>query len=128
MGDRKKIIVIDDDEHLVAFLAGLLKDNGYDPIAAYDGQEGLEKTKAEQPDLILLDITMPEKSGVKFYRQVRDDPDLKTIPVVIVTGISKDFEKFISTRRQVTPPDAYFSKPVDNKELMDTISRLLSTA
>lgn len=126
MGDRKKIIVIDDDRDLVTYLTTLLEDNGYATIPAYDGQEGIDKTRAELPDLILLDITMPEKSGVKFYREVRDDADLKAIPVIMVTGVIQEFKHFISSRRQVPPPDGYISKPVDKDELLDTISKLLA--
>ncbi|MFC1705991.1 response regulator [Planctomycetota bacterium] len=122
----KTIIVIDDEPSMVTFLTALLEDNGYATVTARDGQEGLEKTRSERPDLILLDITMPEKSGVKYYREVRDDPDLKSIPVVMVTGVSDDFEKFISTRKQVPPPDGYLSKPVDNQELLETIAKLLA--
>lgn len=128
MSTKKTIIVIDDDKELVEFLKYLLEDNGYAAITAYDGQEGLEKTRAERPDLILLDITMPEKSGVKFYREVRDDAELKTIPVVMVTGVTIDFKKFIHSRRQVPPPDGYITKPVDKQELLDTIARLLMVA
>jgi CheY-like chemotaxis protein len=126
VSDKKRIIVIDDDPDIVTFLTTLLEDNGYDTISAKDGQEGLDRVKAERPDLILLDITMPEKSGVKFYREVRDDPELKSIPVVMVTGVMKEFEKFIHTRRQVPPPDGYISKPVDKDKLLETISTLLS--
>ncbi len=125
MSDKKKILVIDDDPQLVLFLTTLLEDNGYEPVSAADGAEGLDKTRSEKPDLILLDITMPEKSGVRYYREVRRDPDLKDIPVVIVTGIMQEFERFISTRRQVPPPDAYFSKPVDKDELLAKLSELL---
>lgn len=125
MADKKKILVIDDEPDVVTFLSTLMEDNGYEPITAKNGAEGLEKTKSEKPDLILLDITMPEKSGVRFYRDVRDDPDLKDIPVIMVTGVMKEFEKFISSRRQVPPPDGYISKPVDTKALLDKISELL---
>jgi len=124
--DKKKIIVIDDDPEFVQFMTLLLEDNGYASVVAFDGQQGLEKTRAERPDLILLDITMPEKSGVKYYREVRDDPDLKHIPVVMVTGVTPDFKKFISSRRQVPPPDGYISKPVNKQDLLDTISRLVA--
>ena len=125
MKDTKKIIVIDDDPDIVTFLTTLLEDNGYETISASDGKEGLEKTQKERPDLILLDITMPEKSGVKCYREMREDSDLKLIPVVIVTGVADEFKNFIYTRRQVPPPDGYVSKPVNKKELLDIISRLL---
>lgn len=127
MSDKKKILVIDDDEDIVTFLTTLLQDNGYATNAARDGQEGLEKTRAERPDLVLLDITMPEKSGVKYYREVRDDSELRTIPVVIVTGISFEFKRFISTRSQVPPPDGYITKPVDKQELLDTVRKLLES-
>jgi CheY-like chemotaxis protein len=126
MSDRKKIIVIDDDPDIITYLTTLLDDNGYDSVTAVNGVDGLAKTKAERPDLILLDITMPEKSGVRYYRDVREDPDLKSIPVVMVTGVMKQFEKFISTRRQVPPPDGYISKPIDEKKLLDTIAKLLA--
>ena len=126
MSDKKKIIVIDDDPHIVTFLTVLLEDNGYAVISAENGKVGLDMTRAERPDMILLDITMPEKSGVKFYREVRDDEDLKKTPVVMVTGVTVDFKKFISTRRQVPPPDGYITKPVDKQELLDTIARLLA--
>ena len=126
MSDKKKIIVIDDDPHIVTFLTVLLEDNGYAVISAENGKVGLDMTRAERPDMILLDITMPEKSGVKFYREVRDDEDLKKTPVVMVTGVTVDFKKFISTRRQVPPPDGYITKPVDRQELLDTIARLLA--
>ena len=126
MSDRKKIIVIDDDPDIITYLTTLLDDNGYDTITAVNGVEGLAKTKSDKPDLILLDITMPEKSGVRYYRDVREDPDLAKIPVVMVTGVMKEFEKFISTRRQVPPPDGYIQKPIDEKKLLDTIAQLLA--
>ena len=126
MSDTKRILVIDDEPDVVTFLTTLLEDNGYATVSAKDGVEGLAKTKAEKPDLILLDITMPEKSGVRFYRDVREDTNLKDIPVVMVTGVMKEFEKFISSRRQVPPPDGYISKPVDTAKLLETIAGLLA--
>jgi CheY-like chemotaxis protein len=125
MSDKPKIIVIDDDPDIVTFLSTLLEDNGYDYVTAGDGQEGINKVRAERPDLILLDITMPEKSGVRFYREVRGDPELQKTPVVMVTGVMQEFKKFISTRKQVPPPDGYISKPIDRQELLDTIAKLL---
>ncbi len=125
MSEEKKVIVIDDEPDIVTFLTVLLEDNGYTAISAKDGQEGLEKIKSEHPQLVLLDITMPEKSGVRCYRELRENPDLKSIPVVIVTGVAKDFKNFISSRRQVPPPDGFISKPIDKQELLDTVSKFL---
>ncbi|MEJ2246807.1 MAG: response regulator [Acidobacteriota bacterium] len=125
MNDKKKVIIIDDEPDIVTFLTVLLEDNGYTTISAKDGREGMEKIKAEHPELVLLDITMPEKSGVRCYRELRENPDLKSIPIVIVTGVAKEFKKFISTRHQVPPPDGFISKPIDQQELLETVSRFL---
>lgn len=125
MNKQKKILVIDDDADLVTFVTTLLQDNGYQTASAANGQLGLEQARAQHPDLILLDITMPEKSGVKCYRELRDDPALAKIPVVMVTGVTEDFKKFISTRKQVPPPDDYISKPFEPQLLLDTVAKLL---
>ena len=126
MSDKKKIIVIDDDPDIVTFLTVLLEDNGYECLSAADGMEGLETTRTELPDLILLDITMPKKSGVRFYRDVRDDEELRHIPVIIVTGIMEEFRQFIHSRRQVPPPEGYLSKPVNRAELLKTVAEVLN--
>jgi CheY-like chemotaxis protein len=126
MSDKKKILVIDDDPDIVTFLTTLLEDNGYETVSAVDGEEGSQKAASERPDLICLDITMPEKSGVKFYREMREDTDLKSTPIIIVTGIAAEFQRFISTRKQVPPPDGYIPKPIDKQALLDTISKLLA--
>jgi CheY-like chemotaxis protein len=125
VSDKKKVIVIDDEPDIVTFLTLLLEDNGYATVSAKDGQEGIEKVRTEHPDLVLLDITMPEKSGVRFYREIRSDSELKSIPIVIVTGVAKEFKDFISTRRQVPPPDGFISKPIEKQKLVDIVARLL---
>jgi len=131
-GSKKTILVVDDEKHIVTYLETLLSDNGYETIAAADGSVALEETRAKKPDLITLDITMPKTSGVRFYRELKEDPELASIPVVIVTAVTgyggdpDEFKKFISTRKQVPPPDGYVSKPIDKQELLDTIKRLLS--
>jgi DNA-binding response OmpR family regulator len=124
---KKKILVIDDDGNLVTFLKTLLEDHDYESVEASDGQEGLNKLESEKPDLVLLDITMPEKSGVRFYRDVREGhANYKDIPIIMVTGVMEEFKQFISTRRQVPPPDGYISKPVDKEVLLAKIAELLA--
>jgi CheY-like chemotaxis protein len=130
-GGRRKILVLDDETSVVTYLETLLQDNGYDTVSAGDGREGMEKAKSEKPDLITLDISMPEESGVRFYRDLKGDPELASIPVVIVTGVSgyggrpEDFQKFISSRKQVPPPDGFIPKPIDRDELLQAIKALL---
>ncbi len=128
----KLILVVDDEPNVVTYLATLLHDNGYRIVSASDGKEGIDKVRSEKIDLVCLDISMPEHSGIRFYRDLRDDPKLSAIPVVMVTAVTGEagdpepFKRFISTRRQVPPPDAFFSKPIDKQEFVDTIAKLLS--
>ena len=130
-GGRKRILVLDDEPSVVTYLETLLRDNGYDTVSASDGREGIEKVRSDKPDLITLDISMPEKSGVRFYREIKEDPDLAAIPVVVVTGVTgyggkpEDFQKFISSRKKVPPPDAFIAKPIDREELLGGIKKLL---
>jgi len=124
--DKKTVLVIDDEPDTRVFITTLLEDNGYETVTASDGMEGLEKVKAGAPDLITLDITMPEKSGAGFYKEMRQTEEWKGIPIIIVTGISNDFEKFISTRRKVPPPEGYVTKPIDQAKLLELAAKLTS--
>ena len=126
MAGPKTILIVDDEPDVLTYLSTLLEDHGYATTLAKDGEEALAKLKAGPPNLITLDISMPEKSGVKFYREIKEDPRWNKIPVIIVTGVSEDFQKFISTRRQVPPPEGYLSKPINQEEILELISKLTS--
>jgi CheY-like chemotaxis protein len=129
---KKKVLVIDDESSVLAYLETLLQDNGYETVCAENGKVGFEKAKSEKPDLVCLDITMPEESGIRFYRNLKEDPGLAATPVVIVTAVTGDggdpepFKKFISTRKQVPPPEGFLSKPIDQKEFLDTVAKVLN--
>ena len=131
--DKKRILVLDDEPHVVTYLETLLHDNGYETVSASDGKEGMEKVRSEEVDLVCLDISMPEESGIRFYRNLKDDPKLSAIPVVVVTAVTgyggdpEPFKRFISTRKQVPPPEGFLSKPIDKQEFLDTIARVLSS-
>jgi CheY-like chemotaxis protein len=133
MNERtKKILILEDEPDVVTYLTALFEDHGYATESARNGQEGMEKAKAAPPDLITLDMSMPEKSGVRFYREIKDDPVLSKIPVVVVTGVTGyggnpvDFRRFLETRRQVPPPDAFMAKPIDREELLRVVRALLT--
>jgi CheY-like chemotaxis protein len=74
---------------------------------------------------VTLDISLPELSGVRTYRELKSDPALRDIPVLMVTGAPKPFRGFISSRRQVPPPDGYLEKPVSADEYLSEVERLL---
>jgi CheY-like chemotaxis protein len=120
---QKTILIVEDEPDTVTYLSTLLEDAGYSTVAAGDGDQALERVKASRPDLITLDITMPNRSGVRFYRDMKESDEWKGIPIIIVTGISSDFEKFISTRRQVPPPEGYLSKPIDKEQMLALIKQ-----
>lgn len=126
----KKVLIIDDEPDMVTFLSTLLEDNGYEIVTAEDGEEGLQKVKSDKPDLISLDLLMPNKTGIKMYRELRKDPEIADIPVVMVTGFGKDdvpsmdFKKWIH-ERAIKPPEAYIEKPVDKDVLLDAVRKAL---
>jgi CheY-like chemotaxis protein len=126
----KKILIIDDEPDMVTFLSALLEDQGYVTITATDGEEGMTKVKSEKPDLISLDLLMPNKTGIKMFRELRNDDEVKDIPVVMVTGFGKDdvpsmdFKEWIQ-KRAVKPPEAYIEKPVNKEILLDAIKKAI---
>ena len=122
---QKTILVVDDDPDARDFFVTVLEDHGYATVSARDGNEALDRIGDGLPDLVTLDITMPEKSGVGVYRKLREDEGLKDIPVIIITGVSDDFKHFISTRRQVPPPEGYLSKPVEPDQLLEKVRGLV---
>jgi CheY-like chemotaxis protein len=121
----KTILVVDDEPDVVTYLCTVLRDHGYEAVEAYNGEEALERAQADRPDLVTLDITMPEMTGVKAYQRLKEDPALRAIPVLIVTGVTHDFKQFISTRTQVPPPEGYLDKPVKPEELLAEVRRLI---
>ncbi len=130
--EMKKILVVDDEPHVVTYLETLLQDNGFKTTAASNGREGMEQVRAEKPDLICLDISMPEESGLRFYRDLKEDPVLQSIPVVIVTAVTgyggdpDGLKKFLDNRRHVPSPEGFFSKPIDKAEFIAKVKELLA--
>ncbi|MGD2120452.1 MAG: response regulator [Gemmatimonadota bacterium] len=129
---KKRILIVDDEPDIVSYLEMVLQDNGFDTETAGNGNEALDAVKANPPDLVTLDITMPEASGTRFYKEMRTDPELSQIPVVIVTavtGLGGDkyaYEKFISNRRLVPAPEAFFPKPIDREAFIEAVKGLLA--
>jgi CheY-like chemotaxis protein len=127
----KKILVVDDDPMLVTYLKTLLEDNGYQVISAKDGNEGLEKVKKEKPDAITLDLLMPEKTGIKMFRELRKDEVLKNIPIIVVTGIAAEYQAFSNfkeflAKQRIPAPEAYLEKPINEQEFISILRHILS--
>ncbi|MGD9817293.1 MAG: response regulator [Desulfomonilaceae bacterium] len=126
----KKILVIDDEPDMVTFLTTLLEDHGYETVTAMDGDEGLSQLRSQKPDLVSLDLLMPNKTGIKMFRELRKDPDLCNTPVIMVTGFgtddtpNMDFKKWIH-ERSIKAPEAYIEKPVDKDALLAAIKKII---
>jgi len=116
----KKILIIDDDYTGTTLVSFLLRSNGYDVIAAFNGEEGLEKANQEKPDLIVLDIMMPKMDGYTFLRKLKQVNILNIPPVIMLTAKDKMEETF----RMEGVAD-YFVKPLDTEKFLKKIKELL---
>ena len=123
---KKKILIVDDEPDVSLFLKTLFEDEGYAAVTAENGRVGFESARKNNPDMITLDVTMPEESGVRMYRDLKDDEVLKKIPVIIITGLGEPMKNFISTRRQVPAPEGFISKPIDKDELLKAAREILA--
>jgi CheY-like chemotaxis protein len=129
----KKVLIVDDEPDIVSYLEMILQDNGFETDTAVNGNEALEKVRNDRPDLVTLDISMPEASGTRFYKELKTDPDTRSVPVFIVTavtGLGGDetaYEKFISNRRLVPAPEGFFHKPIDRDAFVAAVRKILTT-
>ena len=126
---KKKVLIVDDEPEQIEFASTLLHENGYIPIGALNGVEGMKKAKAEKPDLILLDILMPERGGIGMYQDLKQDDETKNIPVVIVTAAARGghFDEVIITQGgTLPPPDGFFEKPMNPDIVLKLVRDLLS--
>jgi CheY-like chemotaxis protein len=124
MSSPKRILIVDDEQDIRTYLSTLLGDQGYETVQAKDGEEAMQKVQAGTLDLITLDISMPEKSGIKFFREMKMDDRWKNIPIIVVTGVSEDFKKFISSRHHVPAPEGFVSKPINQEEILKLVRML----
>lgn len=119
-----KILVIDDEPDVVSYLSMFLSDEGFKVVTAPDGLRGLAAARVEKPDLITLDITMPGMSGIEVFTEMRRDPNLTDIPVIIVTGVA-GVHKLLEYR-EVRTPEGFMQKPIDRDHLLATIHKLIA--
>lgn len=130
MQKQTKILVIDDDPDLQTVVKSVLESKFYQVVAALDGDEGLRKVVDERPDLIILDVIMPGKSGFEVCRELKTDPKyyfFSHIPVLMLTVYPDDREKMHLSMREGMTMEAedYLHKPFDPKELLNRVEELL---
>ena len=122
-----KILVIDDEPDMVEMLKAALESASHQVIAAYNGQEGIEKAKKEKPDAIVMDIMMPIKDGFVACKELKEDPTCKAIPILILTAVSEHFANTRYAKSMGLDLDAedYIDKPIDPTMLLARVDKLL---
>jgi len=118
----KRILVVEDQEDLRGVLRDLLTGSGYVVAEAADGQAGVEATRSERPDLVLMDIQMPVLDGYEATRQIKADPDLKTTPVIAVSSFAMKGDE---EKARAAGCDHYVTKPYSPLQLLRTIRGVL---
>ncbi|MCU0302951.1 MAG: response regulator [Thermoanaerobaculales bacterium] len=123
----KTILIIDDEKDMRVYLEALFRKAGYETHSAGDGDEGVWLAEAHQPDLITLDILMPKKSGLKAYRGLRTSEKTASIPIVVLTGLTRS-DDFFGDFGELPRPEAIVEKPIKRDEFLGTVEGLIGAA
>jgi DNA-binding response OmpR family regulator len=124
----KKILIVDDDPDLVEAVTMILESKHYKVAAAYGGIEGLQKAKTENPDLIVLDVMMPDKDGYAVCKELKANPALNRIPILLLTAVISKIPttRYTQQMGMETEADDYIDKPVEPEVLVKRIEALLA--
>ena len=116
----KTVLVVDDEADVRTFLTAVLKKGGYEAVTACNGAEALEAVRDKKPDLVILDLQMPEKTGTEFYRHLTKDKSLSDIPIIVVSGLAG---RHLAIRK----PVAVFDKPINPDEFLEAVEGVIGT-
>ena len=118
----KRVLVVEDNENNMKLLCLILEKHGYEPIQAFTGEEGVEKAAEEIPDIILMDIQLPDISGIEAVKRIRMMDDMQDIPIIAITSyaMSGDKEKILNEGC-----DGYFEKPIDPMTIIEDIENVV---
>lgn len=122
---KKRILCIEDHPEMIELVKLILGRRGYQVEGALGGKEGLEAIAASPPDLVLLDLMMPDLDGWEVFRQIRVNEAMKTVPVIVITAKSQNIDRVLGL--QIAGVDDYITKPFGPKELIDSVERLLGS-
>lgn len=120
---RKKIVCIEDEPEMIDLVRLILGRRGFELIGAVGGREGLETVRQVKPDLVLLDLMMPDMDGWEIYQHMKADEELRNIPVIIVTAKAQSIDKVLGLH--IAKVDDYITKPFGPQELIESVNRVL---
>jgi two-component system, OmpR family, response regulator VicR len=127
MSEQRKVVVcIEDEPEMIALVELILGRKGFELVGAVGGQEGLETVRRVKPDLILLDLMMPDIGGWEVYQQVKADPELKDTPVIVVTAKAQSIDRVLGIH--IAKVDDYVTKPFGPQELLASVNRVLGVS
>jgi CheY-like chemotaxis protein len=121
----KKVLIIDDEKDMRVYLGTLFRKAGYEIESAPNGEEGLNLAKSFEPDLITLDVMMPKKSGLKAYNDLRTSSETKAIPIIVLTGLTKQEDFFGENLGEIPRPEAIVEKPIDRDSFLERAKKLM---
>lgn len=119
----KRLIYIEDEEEMIDLVSLVLGRRGYEILGASGGREGLELVRRELPDLVLLDLMMPDMDGWDVYHHLKAEENTRNIPVIIVTAKAQSIDKVLGLH--IAKVDDYIAKPFSPQELLDSVDRIL---
>jgi twitching motility two-component system response regulator PilH len=126
---KKEVLVIDDELDSLRYLVAVLEDEGYEVLSCQDGDEGLALAAGERPDLVLIDIMMPRKSGLAIYRAMRAEGRLRDLPVILVSGVNTEQEysfRALVADENVPEPQGYAEKPINLPDFLAKVGEVLA--
>jgi CheY-like chemotaxis protein len=149
VSDPKKLLIVEDSDETIRFLSRILEDHGYSYEVARNGVEAIAAVRKNRPDLVLLDIMMPRKSGIHVYREMKSDSNLEKVPIIVITGMSevtgvdlqtseeepkesegdivaRQFGSVLGEKIKGLTPDGLIEKPITPALLIRKIEELLS--
>jgi len=121
---KKSVVCIEDEPEMIDLIKLILGRKGFELTGAMGGREGLELIRRVKPDLVLLDLMMPDMDGWEVYQQLKSDEELKHIPVIIVTAKAQSIDKVLGLH--IAKVDDYVTKPFGPQELLQSIEKVLS--
>ena len=123
---KKKVVCIEDEPEMIDLVRLILGRRGFEVLGANGGVEGLETVRRETPDLILLDLMMPDMDGWEVYQRIKADDMLRDIPVVVVTAKAQSIDKVLGLH--IAKVDDYITKPFGPQELLESVEKILGLA
>lgn len=120
----KRILCIEDEQEMIDLIRLILTRRGFEVKGANGGKEGLEAIRAQRPDLVLLDLMMPDMDGWEVYQQMKADEQMRDIPVIVVTAKAQSIDKVLGLH--IAKVDDYIAKPFSPQELMNSVEGVLS--